>query len=536
MNTYFNIVVLLLFVACTNKAGVYSNKLAEWDSLLEKNPQEAQAHINAIDPGQLNESETAYYYLLQAIAIIKNHQTIESDSTLKIANEYFNDQHDYYNLSRTQYYQSCYLSSTKNTQEAFEILKQAEAHFKESEVNDPKTIGLIYYQIANISRTQAIHKEAHHYFEKSLEAFKAANDTLSSLFSLRELGALAAYKHEFKEAESYFNEILETIEHLGKENDNRQIIKLHAGTLNSLSYFHRKKGEYSEALKTAKEGVKILEENNLDVATTYYNSITYAYKGLQQIDSLKYYFTKILETHKKKCGLAKVTHAHRFLIDIEEEAGNYKEACRLKDVYIQLKDSLYIENINDRIIELEKKYNYSEQERLLLKSKNKNLWLYISILFIAVITSCLFLYFNWKHQRLKEKNKQLNEKRAEIEWGYNLFKEIAKYHTNYHENLERIINRNISIIPSKVYHELNDSNKAQKNDFSNKLFAALKDIDQDYIEELQEKHPDITPEEVVVAYMLKHQLPPHEIAKIFGTTIEAIKKRTQRLKTKLHLS
>ena len=152
---------------------------------------------------------------------------------------------------------------------------------------------------------------------------------------------------------------------------------------------------------------------------------------------------------------------------------------------------------------------------------------------IALTASIVALYFSWIHRKLKVKNAHLSEEIAKTQWGFALSKELIADNSSAYEKLELLLTKNIKLIPDKVYYEFENSLKAQKEEYSQRLFSALTNIDNNFIEKLQYKFPDLNIDEVMLAYMLRHEWDINDIAQVFRITFEAFKKRKYRLKIKI---
>ena len=119
----------------------------------------------------------------------------------------------------------------------------------------------------------------------------------------------------------------------------------------------------------------------------------------------------------KENNLLNQLTVYKNLIDYEKTKGNYKPLSEYQEKYIELKDTYNKQLKFNEIIKLEKRYNYSEKERLYYKTKTKNLWLLIFMLILIIIASLILLYSTWLQRKLKDKNLQLSEQIKKVEWG-----------------------------------------------------------------------------------------------------------------------
>ena len=235
----------------------------------------------------------------------------------------------------------------------------------------------------------------------------------------------------------------------------------------------------------------------------------------------------------KENNLFNLVNCYKILSQIEEEQENYKKACEFNLKYNELKDELNSNHEKEVLKELEKKYALAEREKENLRDRNRSLWYFTISLTIALAASIVALYFSWIHRKLKVKNAHLSEEIAKTQWGFALSKELIADNSSAYEKLELLLTKNIKLIPNKVYYEFENSLKAQKEEYSQRLFSALTNIDNNFIEKLQYKFPDLNIDEVMLAYMLRHEWDINDIAQVFRITFEAFKKRKYRLKIKI---
>ena len=94
----------LFLLGCDSSAPSFSTDLQQLDKLLSHVPKLVSDSLSRLDVSRMNKADQAYFYLLEASAKDKNYCKLSSDSTLRIAETYFTQTNDRYNLGRTQYY------------------------------------------------------------------------------------------------------------------------------------------------------------------------------------------------------------------------------------------------------------------------------------------------------------------------------------------------------------------------------------------------------------------------------------------------
>lgn len=515
--------------ACDTQLTPYMEQLTQWDKILEDNPQTIGDSLATINVAKLNKAEKAYYYLLEAAVADKNLKQLENDSTLLSSEKYYNSKKDYYALARTQYYLSKY---QEDPQKIYELLKTAEINFEKSSKDDYRILGLIYYWLGQIQHKQYNLSEAEQYYKKSNQIYFQIKDSLYMAYSLRQLSRIYSSQKNNKLAKDNLTEALRIISHIDNKQD-KQISYLYASILNNQSLLFQKIGDIDSALLISRKCISILEERDISIKSPYYFVIINIFQQQGKLDSCEYYNLKMKNAAEKENNLFNLVNSYKNLSQIEEEQGNYKKACEFRDKFNEIKDKLNSNHEKEVLKELEKKYALAEKEKENLRDRNRSLWYFTISLTIALAASIVALYFSWIHRKLKVKNAHLSEEIAKTQWGFALSKELIADNSSAYEKLELLLTKNIKLIPNKVYYEFENSLKAQKEEYSQRLFSALTNIDNNFIEKLQHKFPDLNIDEVMLAYMLRHEWDINDIAQVFRITFEAFKKRRYRLKIKI---
>lgn len=530
MNRYcFLILITLGVFACDTQLTPYMEQLTQWDKALENNPETIGDSLATLNVAKLNKAEKAYYYLLEAAVADKNLKQLKNDSTLLISERYYNSKKDYYALARTQYYLSKY---QKEPQKIYELLKTAEINFEKSPKDDYHILGLIYYWLGQIQYRQYNTSEAELYYKKSNQIYSEVKDSLYMIYSLRQLGRIYSNQKSFDLAKKNFAEALNILDNIDDVNST-QITQLYASILINQSLLFQKTGDLDSAFVISKKCISIIEKRNIPIKSSFYFIFIKILKLKGEIDSCKYYGIKMKNAAFKENNLFNLVNCYKTLSQIEEEQKNYQKACEFNSKYNELKDELNSKHEREISKELEQKYALAEKEKENLKDRNKSLWYFTISLTIALTASIVALYFSWIHRKLKVKNAHLSEEIAKTQWGFALSKELIADNSSAYEKLELLLTKNIKLIPNKVYYEFENSLKAQKEEYSQRLFSALTNIDNNFIEKLQRKFPELNIDEVMLAYMLRHEWDINDIAQVFRISFEAFKKRKYRLKVKI---
>lgn len=535
MKIYLTLFIFLgTFFSCTTSDQTsHLKQMRKWDQLLENAPLAVKDSLKTIDPHFLNEEEQAYYYLLEAAAADKNMEIPKNDSILLTIYQFYTNKKDYLKSAQLQLYLAkYYFLKEKNAEKAYKLLKNAENYLPKEKKEGEKILGLVYYWLGQIHHKQNNLDEAEEYYQKSVQLYSNLEDSLSIVYSLRQLGRLYTNQNKTDSAKNKLEEAASIIKKLDKGKNN-QLTQLHLGTLNYQSYLYRTTHNYDSALQYSKECIFIIESRNYPIKSPYYQAITQIYQQQKALDSSKYYCYQMLASAQAENNIFALIQGHKILFQIEEKLGNYKKSCELREKFNELKDELNSHSEQKALKELESKYKLSEQEKENLKIKNRSLWIFTLSVILALVASGIALYFMWRHRKLKVRNNRLSEEIKKIQWGFALSKELINENSSIYEELERLLNRNIKALPSKIFDEFQESFRQQKNNYSQRLFSALTNIDNNFTMELHKRYPELTPEDVMLASMIRHQWKTNDIAQVFRITFDALKKRKYRLKQKL---
>lgn len=190
-------------------------------------------------------------------------------------------------------------------------------------------------------------------------------------------------------------------------------------------------GNVSEAIVYFEKALAICEAaNNKSGIKSCHQYLGTSYYELKAYSKAKDHFLKSL--------LYEGNHeyiAHQRLSDIASIEGNYDEAYHHLKAYDSASQELAT-NIREQVFNMEQLFQDVEKERDLLKVQNEAstakgyVYLLVSLLFVAVSTLTFFLILYRQrsvgYKNLKEKNREIEEVRAEIEKKRNLLEQYHK--------------------------------------------------------------------------------------------------------------
>lgn len=532
----FLIFSLGVVCSCNFSNRQYTKQLEDLDHLLEESPEYVWDSLKKIDPGKLDESQQAYYHLLNASATDKNLNYLSTDSTLKIALEYYQDEKDLYNLARCQYYTGKYEYKKRHkAKKAYELLKEAEKNFQLSGSKDIHLLGLIYYLLGHVQNQQTNFIDAGHFFQNAYDKFMDAGDTISAVYAMRYNASMQINKNNHKEAQALLFESSNMISQI--KGDSAKIFLAKASILSGLSQFYRRTHDYTQALEYCEECISLYINHSSVVASECYSNILRIYKEQNQLDSTEFYCNKMITAAKKENNLINQINGYRILAELKAETEDFKSAYLYRSYSNQLKDSLNQTLVLDNLLDLERSYERAENQRLKLKAETIKWKAYTSV--TAILLSLLLIGFPvyLYYRKLRAKCAYLSEAVKHTEWGFSVSKEfITENHIDYAE-LERLFTRlkGQNNLSTEAYNILHEALIQQKAISSGRLFDRLTNFDGNFGSKFQQLFPDVSTDELLLATMIHHQWKISDMSTIFHATVDAIRKRKTRLAHKISL-
>lgn len=527
------ITLLGVVASCHIGNNQYTRILSNLDSQLEQNPELVWDSLKAIDPKVLNTSQQAYYYLLNASAMDKNLIWLENDSTLRVALDFYEDKGNLYSLARCQYYLGKYAQKRQQTKEAFEYFKAAETNFNQSRSDHIHLLGLIHYQLGVISKQQQDIEKSKKYAQKSWKIFMETKDTISAVYSLRLIGILNVSSKLYDAAKENFDHSFRLLSFTNKQSEKTFLAQ--NSVLMSTSYLFRKMDSLEKSLEYAKKSLTLHKLNNKEIPSQFYSNVVYSYYLMDKADSAKYYSNLLINQAKEEKNTFNIINGYKILSKIEYKDQNYQKAFQYLSLINNLKDTLAEKNRKANIFELEKKYNDSKTQRILHKAE-KNKWqAYTATSLIVLILFVIGFPLYSRHRRLKMKYHKLSKAIKHTEWGFLLTKEfITENHIAYDE-LERMLNREKGLknINIELYNRFHDALIQQKADYSGRLIERLTSFDGTFATKFQQLFPDFGTEELLMASMIHHQWKITDMTTIFHISLDALRKRKNRLAQKI---
>ena len=261
---------------------------------------------------------------------------------------------------------------------------------------DTTSIAKSYNNLGTIFDIWGRYDSAIHYYDKSLKLKESMKDSAGMAISLNNIGIVYKSWGKYNSATEYFEEALKIDRSLGKT---QEIPK----RLNNIGLTYNLRKEYDRALDIFTEALNMANElNNKDLIASIYTNMGSSYMNLKQYEDAIQYHELALEIYEESGNQANVATVLSYLAEIYTLKGNYNRAMNLLSrstniseeinmrnqskknylayselykamgnfsealnyymKYVELKDTLYTEEIHKQITDFEIKYETEKKD------------------------------------------------------------------------------------------------------------------------------------------------------------------------------
>lgn len=309
--------------------------------------------------------------------------------------------------------------------------------------------------------------------------------------------------------------------------------------------------EYDKAMAMFEKLYKQCRELNIQMGMAVVSSgLAAIYTERGRYDIAEHYILDAIAIFEKD-GVVKFTLAlKKQLKELYQYKGDYKKALEVADALSVESDS--INNLNKQLAIHDMELFYQsehvrlENEKLQSEVENNrlNLLLRLIIIFFLIIfmVSILVVYQRNAKNRIKmianleEINKIESELRNAQEKQSDWLKKVVKQQQNEwmqlseeNEEIRRKASA-VGIIDWKEDKDVSNISKKEINQFYLKnMMTRFNVIYPDFVEQLQQKHPEFRQQEIQFCMLVKINIPLKDIASILNVSMSTIEKRRQKV-------
>lgn len=430
------------------------------------------------------------------------------------------------------------------------------------------SIGIIYFNLNNLEKTLDNLYQAEKLALENFTENKKGGFKLSVVYN--NIGSVYLQKKELDEAKKYYEKSLLYSKY---SNDESKIKEYNSALYNNLGIIFMEKGDYNVALDYYDKSLQIRKAiNDKDGLAQVYNNMGSCYFRLKN-------YNKALELLEKSIDLCEGTRnfksemiAVRIMSVIYNIRKDYKNEAIMYMAESILKDSIASQENMRQVVQLETQYEYEKkrkqdelEQQIALAEEEKNTLLFILITgvlsFSVLIMVLLYSNLKIKNKRdklqsdslaLQQKNLEL-EKQNLILHNSTLEQEVENKGKELTTHMMYLVQKNefIGFVTDKLSELTEVKSKPISKQSINSLIKQMKanvdktswddfeirfqQIHQDFHTKLNEKYPNLTPNEKRLCVFLYLNMTTKEISSITFQSIKSIEVARTRLRRKLQI-
>lgn len=526
---YLIVLLCLLFTGCRNGLR-HTEVLGEAARLSDSVPSQALMKLEEIkDVKKLNASEQAEYNLIFIKSMLRSGNKLPSDSLIHATMRYYRDHNDSAGLHQALYYNGVYHYRNAMHDSAVLYFDKAVKAIPTGNSNDRKAgykrmAGYSYLYLGDAEAAVKTQKEG-------LQYARAANDSLSVIYSLLSLADAYKYNKETEQSLETYMLILDLI----REREDRD---MEVNILNIVSGIYESDNRIKEALHYKNKSQEV-KRNRQDIpAVNLYRAIL---SGKQNMpDSARYYAQLAVKGDDPFVA----DLAYTYLSISEEKEGRYTDALNLSKNSERIFNSFLS---GTRSAEMQQKYEKEklENENNQLKIKQKEHQFYLLVSAFVILLMLIILYI------IRVNSKRKNEKTAHENRMLRLQQEnlLLKQQQEISTLREKeAVLRESLFKRINFFHKLPSLNKEEKSNHGHEkikitrndwkeLISGIQDAYPEFLHKLKQHAPSLSDDDVRFCCLLKINVNMQDLSDIYCVSKAAVTKRKYRLKTeKFHIA
>ena len=400
-----SVAVFFLVIAGCHNDNATMRELSRIDSMVyHQQEKEALPLLQQMDTKQLSKEEQAYHTVLLSMAMYKNYVPCTSDSAINEAVGYYRKSGDDLKYLKALVAQGCVNEDMGKLEKAVESYHQAEAlplATDSSMIAYAKLrLGALYQSQVMGTNTIALQK-----YQEAMPIFKALGDKHYEQVCLMSIGGI--YRNIDEKHDSaviYLNDAIDLARELGDE------YHVFANRYTLSEYYLVREHNYGLSKKYGLQAVSV-NPAVIDHPRAHYR-LASSYLFLGQGDSAIYYLQQAPRPANARDSIVYFELMseleHRYWKD-EEKSKNYIQQAHA------IADSLTINGLNHRLLEVEKKYDVQLAVLNRVQSEARlNEALLLAALLALALLALAFLVWRYKNQ-LKMRQNEVEMLKADLD-------------------------------------------------------------------------------------------------------------------------
>lgn len=531
--TWFLIISLIISSCSGNKSSEVKlhERLKGWDSYIYKNPSVTLDSLSKMHPQQFPAASAAYYNLLKTIATERMTGKVKDDEAINSALEYYRTTSDYYNLCRALLYRGASLFTiSQGDTTAYFPIREAEIIFNNKKFDDNYLGASIYLYLGKINRLRSNHEEAD-------KAFRTALDYCNTTGNLEDFQTIKLEMFWNAIAKRKYSEALESLISFGDVGPATPDLEYQL--YYAMSSYHSAKRDFRLSIEYLKKMLDVKEREKIDVSSAklYHSMASYFIRSNMPDSSLHY---ELLAIDAIEDSLSRDNHYYfKNVADILESKGNKAGALDYyKKAYISYR-SAYSRITQNKILELEKKYDSNRQEAQLARLRTQKIFLINGIISLTLLLVIILLvsYISISKHKKRVVASASMQSNAEDElrrsWLVNeLLKSSAGLFPQFMEDVNREAARSRKI-SKEVFDNLNETVDNIKTLSRQRIASITKSENFRALNSNIEYLTTLSDFEKIELMLIECEFSSQEIAELLSTTQASVRSVKTRIKEKI---
>ncbi len=427
----FAVTFFLLLAGCHHDSATIQ-ELSRIDSMVyHYHEQEALPLLQQMNTAQFSEEERAYHAVLLSMALYKNYILNTSDSAINEAVGYFKKSGDDLMYLKALVAQGCVNEDMGQLEKAVESYHHAEElpiSIDSSMIAYAKLrLGVLYQSQVIGTNTIALQK-----YQEALPLFRALKDAHYEMICLTSLGGI--YRNIDEKHDSaviYMKDAIALAQKLDDE------YHLFANRYLLSEYYLVREKDYQLSKKYALQAISV-NPAIIDHPRAHYRLVL-SYLGLGQPDSAVYYLNNAPAPHNALDSVAYYELMSEMEHQYRKDEGNSKHYLQLAHA---IADSLTINGLNHRLLEVEKKYDHqlAVLNKVESEARLKEALLLAALLALGLLALALLMW-RYKNQ-LKMRQQEVEILKGDLDGSLASLKQMqARLDSRNHDDEGRMRQR-----------------------------------------------------------------------------------------------
>lgn len=536
-----------LVISCTGNEKEASDVFNKVEGYMETHPDSALLLLTEFShPEELSKRLRADYALLLTQARDRNYlDTLQSDSLIKVAADYYRGSEDKVKAGKALFYYGKVMALQDSATVAMRAYLEAQTALEDTK--EYKLQALVEEYIGYLNYDRDMRDGAIDHYRKSIYYSGKAEDTLKMVYGYRNIARVYMVTHNYDSAHWYANSGITML----KNNKEEPVFP---SLLHILGIVERDSGNYVQAINYFLDAIKF--EQNSYIRDHYYLSLGSIYMQKEQYEKARSYFEISINSQR----IFTQAGAYDNLFTLEKTRGNYLKAICYKEKSDSLLKISQNEDVRKQILTLQRKFE-SDKLRLnnkqIEQEKQTQLYFFLFIIFlIATLSGIFFLFMKRVYKERFKKNLTIIEGNMERMNQYIFELDVLKQKENLllETTKEKIgkLNQRILLLTNEnkairenicanavflldqlkkctlIVKRMTKEEKSQVFEYADLLFGR-------FITRLRSEY-ELTDNNVMLAVLLKIGFTSKELMLVFDCEMNSVFRMKQRLRERLHLN